>query len=40
MKIGVCTQLDKLDLVEKLGYDYIEIEFEWLVSLKDEEFDF
>lgn len=38
MKIGVCASPDRLPLLEKLGYDYIEANFGWLATLDEEEF--
>lgn len=37
MKIGVCASLDKLSLIEELGYDYVEAKFAWLASLSEYE---
>lgn len=37
MKIGVCTSADKLDLLEKLGYDQIELNIGAISEMNEEE---
>ncbi len=39
MKIGVCTSLDNLELLERLGYDFIEPSVSAVVSMTDKEFE-
>ncbi len=37
MKFGICTGLENLELVERLGYDYIEPSVTGLLALSEEE---
>lgn len=37
MKIGVCTSVDKLELLEKLGYDQIELNIGAISQMDDKE---
>ncbi|MCF0261825.1 MAG: sugar phosphate isomerase/epimerase [Sphaerochaetaceae bacterium] len=39
MRIGVCTSIDKIALMEKLGFDYVELNLNGLSSLSDEDFE-
>lgn len=38
IKLGVCTSPDNIALVEKAGFDFIEIGFSWLAGLSEEEY--
>lgn len=38
MKIGVCATPDKLPLLEELGYDYVEANFNWMTSLSEDAY--
>lgn len=38
MKLGVCTGPDSLATVYAQGYDYIECNFGWLVTMSEEEY--
>jgi sugar phosphate isomerase/epimerase len=39
MKYGLCASLDNLELVERLGFDYIECAVSSIAAYSDEEFD-
>jgi sugar phosphate isomerase/epimerase len=39
MKFGVCESLDNLELVERLGFDYIECAVSALSTMSDEDFE-
>ncbi len=38
MKIGVCTGLESLPLLESLGYDYFEANLGWLAGMDEETY--
>ena len=40
MKIGICTGLENLELLERLGYDYIEPQVSKVAEYTEEEFAF
>ena len=38
MLIGLCTKLDNIEKVKEIGYDYIELSGNEIMSLSDEQF--
>lgn len=38
MKIGICSTVDKIEKIEELGFDYIEIPVTSIANLNDDEF--
>lgn len=38
IKIGICTSVDNIDIVEKCGYDYIELGLASIAAMSEEEF--
>ena len=39
MRFGICTTFDKIGLLEKLGYDYLEASIQSIAFLSDGEFE-
>lgn len=39
IRFGICKDFDKLELVAKAGFDYIEPQFRTLTAMSDEEFE-
>ena len=38
IKLGICTSPENIGLVEKAGFNFIEIGFSWLAGLSEEEY--
>ena len=38
IKIGICTSIDNIDLIEKIGYDYLETSLAGLAAMSETEY--
>lgn len=38
IRIGICSDINNIDIIEKCGYDYMEISLSWLASISESEF--